>query len=436
MKTLKKYLPGINLSILIFLIILSISALLPSCTSSPVERFEKKKKVKLISFEQPDICASCHDTIFKQWRSTMHSYAFVDPFYWAEAELAGREAGEKVRNFCHSCHSPGGVLTGKIPADGNKASPTAKAGVFCDFCHTVKKSTGIGNASYFVETGTTKRGPYKDSFSPYHETEYSELHTKAEFCGMCHDVIHPFNGLPIEQTYTEWKEGPYSKKGIVCQDCHMTPGPQVTKPYPGVVALGGPEREHWWTHHTAGANVFMSRYLGNEDTAKLAEERLKSAARIDIVQTTKFRNKAAIKIKITNIGAGHKIPTGLTEARQMWIELIARDSTGKTIYSYGILNKDGDLNKDTKIYNTVLGDKSGKPTMKVWEAEKILYDNRIPPEGFITEVFEFPISGATFPVNIQIRLLYRSAPQTLINKLLKEKPVVPVVEMAKVNTKI
>lgn len=422
--------------IALFLMSLFFLLLLSSCVKSPVKEFEEKEKAKVISFEQPDVCATCHDTIFNQWRTTMHSYAFVDPFYWAEAELAGKEAGDKVRNFCHSCHSPGGVLTGKIPADATKASPTAKAGVFCDFCHTVKKSKGIGNASYIVETGSIKRGPYKDSFSPYHETEYSELHTKAEFCGMCHDVYHPLNKLPIELTYTEWKEGPYSKEGIVCQDCHMTPGPQITKPNPGVVAIGGPEREHWWTHHTVGANVFMSRYLGNDVAAKLAEERLKSAARVEVLNVIKSKDRVAIKVKISNVGAGHKLPTGLTVFRQMWIEVIARDASGKVVYSYGTLNKDGSLPSNTKIFNTVFGDKSGKPTMKIWEAEKILYDYRIPPKGFVTEVFEFRITSATLPINVQIRLLYRSAPQEIINKLMKDKPIVPVVEMEKTSIKI
>lgn len=116
--------------------------------------------------------------------------------------------------------------------------------------------------------------------------------------------------------------------------------------------------------------------------------------------------------------------------------MVVNDSAGRTIYTYEVINKDGNLHKDTKICNTVLGDESGKPTIKVWETEKILYDNRIPPRGFVIEVFEFPVSGATFPMNVQIRLLYRSAPQDLINKLMKEKPVVPVVEMVKISAKI
>lgn len=407
------------------------------------ERAKEVKKedaatAKKYDFETPDVCSGCHNVIFSQWKSTMHANAFTDPLYLKEAELAGKEAGEEVQQFCHSCHAPAAALMGKVPTDISKSSKIVeitKLGVFCDFCHTVKSSRGIGNPKAEVITGNVKRGPYKDSYSPYHESEYSELHTKAEFCGMCHDVYHPVNKLPIEQTYTEWKEGPYSKEGIVCQDCHMTPGPQITKPNPGVVATGGPHRDHWWTHNFIGANVFMARYLGNEEVAIQAEERLKSAAKMEFGSASVSANKVSLPITITNVGAGHKLPTGLTELRHMWIELVVKDSKGNTIYSSGVLSPDGALPQNTKIFYTIIGDKQGKPTLKIWEAEKILMDNRIPPRQSATETFEFDLPpGATGPFNAEARLLYRSVFQEVVDKLFEDKPRVPAVEMTKATT--
>ena len=425
-----------GLGAILVLLLISLLVVASSCSSTKTptkttEATSEKPNKPQYAFENPAACSGCHDLLFSQWRSTMHANAFTDPFYWKEAELAGKEAGEAIRNFCHSCHSPGGTLLGKIPADAAKASEIAKAGVFCDFCHTVTSSKGIGNASYIVKTGEVKRGPYKDSYSPYHLTEYSEFHTKAEFCGMCHDVYHPINGLRIEETYTEWKNSPYAAKGIVCQDCHMTPGPGVTKPNPGVVAVGGPNRDHFWTHHTIGANVFMANYLKLPETARLALERLRSAARLT-ASVSRAANKASLKVTVTNVGAGHKLPTGLTEMRHMWLEVVAKDAKGTVIYSSGVLDAKRNLPEGTKIYYTVLGDKNGKPTVKVWEAEKILLDTRIPPGQSKTEEYAFEIpSGAPAPYTVTVRLLYRSAFQDVIDKLFEDKPQVPEVEMAK-----
>ena len=60
------------------------------------------------------------------------------------------------------------------------------------------------------------------------------LHTKqrrthslssGDFCGCCHNEKSPF-GAWVKATHLEWKEGPYSKEGVQCQNCHMprTPG--------------------------------------------------------------------------------------------------------------------------------------------------------------------------------------------------------------------
>ncbi len=387
-------------------------------------------------FDEPKICGGCHTEIFSQWKGDMHHTALIDPLYVAEAELAGKEAGEEVKQFCHSCHSPVGVLRGEVFGAIDNASLIAKEGVFCDFCHTVKGAKGTGNASYISEPGNTKRGPFKDSNSPYHDSAYSELHTKAEFCGMCHDVLHPANKLPIEQTYTEWKKGPYAKLGIQCQDCHMTPGPGVTKPNPGQAATTGPKRPMIYTHYVVGGNIMMTKFFGYKEHARLAEERLKAAASIGVKAQFPAGKSGRVDVIVTNKGAGHYLPTGLTETRQMWIHLTVFDASGKVIFESGWLDKKGKIDPDATLYHTVLGTKDGKPTIKVWEATQILSDNRIPPKKSKVETYSVPVPrGAKKPFKVVVILKYRGAPQEVIDEVLgKYKFVVPVVEMAKAQT--
>lgn len=388
-------------------------------------------------FTDPTSCGKCHGEeygIYSQWNGSVHSLAFEDILYRAEVKMAGEEAGSAVEEFCERCHTPIGVVSGEVPPfDNPNMSVIAKKGVQCDFCHTVSNASGVGNGAYVSSPGNVKRGPFTDAVSPFHETAYSDLHTKAEFCGMCHDVNHPVNGLPIEATYTEWKEGPYNtgdpSTTTPCQHCHMTPGVTRFQKNPGTAAIGGPMRDHIYTHDVYGGNAIIPSPRHRE----LAINRLRSAATLEVItpETVGADETVTVRVKVNNVGAGHYLPTGLTEIRQMWLHVKVTDGTGRVIYESGALDGEGSIDPNAVIYHTVLGDKDGKPTNKVWEAESILSDHRVPPKGSQTEDYTFVVpEDATAPITVDVRLNYRSAPQSLVNDLLGEGELeVPVIEM-------
>jgi cytochrome c5 len=91
-----------------------------------------------------------------------------------------------------------------------------------------------------------------DSKTDAHASAYSGLHTKSEFCEGCHDFS--INGVPISQTYTEWKEGPYAAEGKQCQDCHME-----TKT--AAAAKNGTIREKVYQHFWYGGHT--GQFLDN-----------------------------------------------------------------------------------------------------------------------------------------------------------------------------
>ena len=143
-------------------------------------------------------------------------------------ENCRRGIPKKNIESCVRCHFPIRHSSGET----NLPLEDKKGGVICDFCHSVRATTGIGNAPYILSPGNAeameggiKYGPFNDSPDTIHKNQYSELHTRSEFCGGCHDVSHAGNDLPIEQTYTEWRQGPYNttdpKTTVHCQDCHM-----------------------------------------------------------------------------------------------------------------------------------------------------------------------------------------------------------------------
>jgi len=386
-------------------------------------------------------CAQCHAIIHNEWKGTMHYYAYEDPFYQKEFLAASNDTEGIVDIFCSRCHTPIGVVSGEIPPiDGSNLSDIARQGVQCDFCHVVSGSNGTGNAPFVVSPGNIKWGPFNDSKAAYHESEYLELYTSSEYCGMCHEVIHPINGLVIDDTYKVWKEGVYAEEGVVCQDCHMTPGITQFEANPGRAASGAKKRDHISTHDIVGGNAFITGILGEKKYSKMAVERLQKAATLSIDAPTIAQrgNNVSFNVSITNSGAGHKIPTGVSEIRQIWLAVSVKDRNGNEIYHTGDVNENGTIVNAMEIYNTILGDAQGEPTLSFWLAESILKDNRISPKGTVSENHTFIIPDeVTYPLSIEATLKYRSAPQHLIDYLFGEMVYeVPVIDMKYVSTNV
>jgi mono/diheme cytochrome c family protein len=415
------------------------------------------KKVRVEQFIEPEVCEGCHSEIFQQWNGSMHSKAFVDPIWRAATKLFFKDAkttGEVLEmKACIKCHTPLGFRSYLIssPADDYDKLPDLPAqGIFCNWCHNINEVKHLGDAGYEVEPGggeddpSTMLGPFKDSSSSFHPTKYSELHTKSEFCGLCHNVSHAANRLPIEQTYSEWKNSPYNtgnpETTINCQDCHMRQRPGIPatgktdRPdNPGKACDDGPDRAHIWTHYFVGANAIVTKLLGSDMHAQMAVERLRNAADLELIKNDSYYKNSLshIQVKVINSGAGHYLPTGLTEVRQMWLDVSITDATGKLLLRSGELDKEGNIDKIAVTYYTQLGNEKGEPVLNVALADRILYDYRIPPKGYVIENYAFYIpDGSVPPLIINISLNYRSASQSLAEKLLGEDaPKIPVIIM-------
>lgn len=388
-------------------------------------------------FEPPETCQGCHQEIYDQWKGSMHSNAWNDPVYLALMRAASKATKGLTDNLCIGCHTPIGLTTGEATPGGEKLSQLSKNGVQCEFCHNISAITGIGNASFVLTPKkygrSLKFGPFKDADSPYHDTTYSELHTKSELCGTCHNVTHPLNRIPIERTYDEWKDSPYPAEGIGCQECHMSPGPGFKK-NPGRAAIGAKEREHIFTHYFVGGNTMVTSMLGAEKHARLAREMLQSAARMEIisVQNVSPGATATVVIRVHNSGAGHKLPTGFPEGREMWVDFSVLDGKGKELYRLGRIDGEGRLEAGTRNFKVVLGDDAGNIIdVEVWKASRILHDNRILPRGYADVRFDFPIpSNIEGKLTIKADLCYHSFSQAFVDHLLgKNAPKVPTVIM-------
>jgi hypothetical protein len=206
------------------------------------------------------------------------------------------------------------------------------------------------------------------------------------------------------------------------------------KPVRGRATPTSKERDRIYTHNFAGGNMLVPKMLGSEKHAKLAEEMLQSAAKIEILAPATLVAGAGnkVRVRVTNVGAGHKLPTGFPEGREMWIDFRVMDASGRTLYRLGSI-KDGYTEQGTKSFKVVLGDKDGKVVdLNPVDADRILSDNRIPPKGYDDTEFSFQVpANAQGRLQIVADLNYWSFPQGFLDHLMgKEAPQVPIAKMA------
>ncbi len=424
------------------------------------------RKLKVEDFEEARNCATCHPRQTKGWLGSMHSIAFKDPVFQAEWALAEKAMGGQLMNHCGGCHSPIGVTTGTIKFDpslgkhgGFTAPKVAEEGVTCDVCHSTVRSNHAqsasgdpGNASLVLDPGETKYGPLKNAKSGYHETQYSDLHTKAEFCGNCHNIFHPFNQFPIEHTYDEWKTSPYAQADIPCQDCHMVPVETAVRVADEMKrardldqhGLGGKSstkaretRDLVHDHGFVGGNAVIAPALGvaNAEEHKIeAIKRLQNVAELDMDIKSGKGGAHELRVKVINARAGHHLPTSLTFIRLIWLDVTVTDDQGRVLLRSGELGADNRFDEDAVVFGNKSVDKDGKPTVNPWEIARFEEMNTIPPKGYRYGKYAFKLPSDTKAFKVDAKLNYMSYDQAVADKLLGKGAVkVPVVEMKSIN---
>jgi hypothetical protein len=176
-----------------------------------------------------------------------------------------------------------------------------------------------------------------------------------------------------------------------------------------------------------GANTLIPSLFKHNDQVTMAEERLRNAA---IVNVGEKMTNGTINVSVTNNGAGHSIPTGLSHVRQIWLEVRVTSLDGRVLLHSGRLDGEGRIDPSALIYNTVLGDGKGKPVMNVAKAREVLKDRRIGPLKSVSETFRLQ-QVKDGMIIVEAKLWYRLAPQELVDSVLgRGKLAIPAVLMA------
>ena len=427
-------------------------------------------------FTPPSVCHDCHPQQYKEWSGSVHHLALKDPIYQGELNKAIKAVGHEVSRQCEGCHSPAGMVTGEIKGAGLAGlGEMALAGVSCDICHSVSGVTHWQTPSHEPENGSfiltpgveskegttlIKRGPNKPSDGcggGFHDCVESGLHLQADLCASCHQVYHYDSHFPLEATYLEWKHGPYAQKSILCQDCHMVDTRGFIRAADNFQKPGRGEYRHYFS----GANYLLTylaagaaKKAGDQEQAdhllvqyELAVERLKSAAELEIIPVYRNGKLAELKVRVKNVRAGHNLPTSLTNVRQMWLEVTARDDSGKSILTTGgiIEGGDGALQENTRLFNSDGMGKDFHFAIDPWVVTSFSRHDTIPPKGYRDVYYGIASPEGVKRIVVEAKLRYRQADQKVAEALLKavpkdidlekiyglkEVPPLPVIDMA------
>jgi hypothetical protein len=403
------------------------------------------------NFTSPDVCGGCHPKQYEEWTGSVHSLALQEPLYQGELNKAYKAVGHEVARQCEGCHSAAGMVTGEIKKPGiADLSPMALAGVSCDICHSISGTTHWLTPSHEPENGSfiltpgmdstdgaklIKRGPFKPSDNcgmGFHDCVESSLHLQADLCAGCHQVYHYEDHFPFESTYLEWKHGAYAQKEILCQDCHMVDFATFLRASDD---FRKPQRSEY-RHNFNGANYLLSylasgaaKKAGDEKKASLMKEeyemavkRLQSAADIDLSPIYRDGRLVEIRVRVKNVRAGHNLPTSLTNIRQMWLEITAKDDKGNVLMTSGSLDAQGHLVENTRMLNSDGMGKDFHFAIDPWVVTSFSRHDTIPPRGYRDVYYGISAPQGVATIMTEAKLRYRQADQGVAEALLGAVP--------------
>lgn len=276
-----------------------------------------------------ETCGACHQAIYKEYSEgfgadthwpRMKNYSPADPAVAPSVAMLEGVAKEMSRS--PTAHAAAG--NDPWPIDAQKVEEPGKD---CNVCHypmpleyprldaadikkahprTDNREAGITCASCHLTPDGKIRGPYE--VDAPHATVKDERIKTSIACATCHAEGGRVVGKQT-QTFLEWREDFY-KPGLgqqQCQDCHM---PKTIRKL--AEDFDVPDRvvgRHIWT----GGHSF---------------QRLKSALTLAIAQPAE--DKPDIAFYVTNVGAGHSVPTG-SNRRAVYLIAEIEDLNGRVM---------------------------------------------------------------------------------------------------------
>ncbi len=200
-----------------------------------------------------EACRACHAPIVDEWAGSRHAQAWTNSIFQTEFQV-------KPQQWCVNCHAPTDVQQAELQRGEHQL---ADQGVNCATCH-IRNGTMVSR--------------HRGAASP-HQTVAETSFGSPAYCANCHNFTFPVLGFrlgevtaitnhPMQATVDQFMRGPYAKAPEGCMTCH--------------------------------GSRYNHGFAGSHDPAMLAAA----------IATVVCRDQSSLRMTVTNIGAGHNVPTG------------------------------------------------------------------------------------------------------------------------------
>ncbi len=441
--------------------------------------------------------SGCHEQIVEEWQASAHRYAAMDPAFQAIQLTMAKQNGPESTRYCGGCHDPISLFSGTknifTEAEQLTGLHGYREGVSCLVCHDVREVDLKGNANYvlsrprrymFEMEYDARPGPSTRFLRDFLIRAYPRHHVSTlgkrlfktpEYCAACHkqfvdQEINKVGWVQLQNQFDNWRKSRWNhpgqaRKTIECRECHMPlvdsrdPAAGDTMDY-NRTAADGKHR----SHRFIAANQLVPPLLklkGWEKQVELTNHWLQGsfeipeiankwasgpAVGVQLIAPDQVRagQPVEVKVLITSNKVGHDFPTGPLDIIQAWIELVARDDTGRVLYSSGTVDPKGFIQPGSFIFKAEPVDQNGNliDRHNLWEMVGVRHRRALFPGFSDTAEFRFfcpetaprnpfvvpaekpfrlPAAVAEGWLEITARLLYRKVDQYLMNFIFGEK---------------
>lgn len=356
-------------------------------------------------------CGQCHQAQYAAWQKSAHAHAAVDPMVLFCTGIEQQNNGVQYSRLCAGCHDPVTSRTGDT-------SMTSGRGITCLGCHDAARTIRAGgNEDLQVVTNdwTVDHAARAAASLP--------LLRDPRFCGTCHEQFVPGVGLLAIGTLAEYQAGPYSGSTDVPLVNPIIDDGGAALPIPFVDDAGGtyvarcvdchvPVYQGVADHSMVGGNVYLASEVTNDSTMA-ANEVANLQSTLTLAAT---RAGDVVYVTITNRGAGHSFPTGVTDIREPWVELQAVNANKNVVAVYGGPAPDGTIPLDNARLGIDIAGADGGLLLEheLSKAVGIPFNRVVPPHGSVQVILGAPSSLPPPAVELDAVIEYRNVRTTYL----------------------
>ncbi len=333
-------------------------------------------------------CGACHQTEYDAWSKSAHAHAGEDPMVRFGLTVEKKARGPQYGRLCAGCHEPTG-------ARASDFSLSSGRGITCLGCHETERLIRAGGNADSEVRGYDWTVNHKARASAGLETL-----RQPEFCGGCHQQFVPSAGIAAITTLDEWQHSAYagSPGGAPpqrCVDCHAARTPGMTANVNMPIA----------DHAMIGGNVWLATKFGDADFIARTKKKLASA-----VSLVASRGNGVVVVTVENLGAGHGFPTGVTDIREPWVEIEAKDAQGNVLARYGGVGADGLLPSTAARFGIDIAKPDGTLLLQheLSDTTRIPFDRRVPAQGIVAVLITVPTTLPSGTAQLDAVLKYRN----------------------------